>query len=206
MSDAPRTGHNYDGIEEYDNPLPGWWKWLFIGTIAFSPFYWVYYHSGVAGRSVEDQYGVALAAATRLQFAEIGDLQPDTETIARYMHKDNWVRVGHSVFQANCISCHGREGEGQIGPNLTDEHFKNITTLADIATVINKGAGNGAMPAWANRLHPNEIVLVSAYVASLRGKDLSGPRGPEGRNIAPWPEPPPEPEEDADQDAAEQDS
>lgn len=201
MSEAPRTDHNYDGIEEYDNPLPGWWKWLFIGTIAFSPFYWVYYHSGVEGRSVEDQYGAALATATRLQFAEIGELQPDANTIARYMHKDNWVRVGRSVFQANCISCHGREGEGQIGPNLTDEAFKNVTKLEDIATVVSKGAGNGAMPAWANRLHPNEVVLVAAYVASLRGQDLPGPRGPEGRAIAPWPEPPPEPEAEAEAEA-----
>ncbi len=201
MSEAPRTGHNYDGIEEYDNPLPGWWKWLFIGTIAFSPIYWVYYHSGVEGRSVEDQYGAALAASTRLQFAEIGELKPDADTIARYMHKDNWVRVGRSVFQANCISCHGREAEGQIGPNLTDEAFKNITNIEDIATVIIKGAGNGAMPAWANRLHPNEVVLVAAYVASLRGQDLPGPRGPEGRPIAPWPEPPPEPEAAAEDGA-----
>jgi cytochrome c oxidase cbb3-type subunit 3 len=43
------------------------------------------------------------------------------------------------------------------------------------------------MPAWKTRLHPNEIVLVAAYVASLRGKNLPGPRGPEGEKIPPWP-------------------
>jgi len=160
---APKTDHAYDGIEEFDNPLPGWWKWLFVASIVFSPFYFLFYHGGAAGRSVEDQYGIALAENTRLQFAEIGDLNPDEATLASYMNKPNWVRVGQSVFKANCISCHGREGEGQVGPNLTDEYYKNVKNIEDIAKVIINGAGGGAMPKWSDRLHPNEIVLVSAY-------------------------------------------
>ncbi len=193
IPDDPKTDHAYDGIEEYDNPLPGWWKWVFIATIAFSPFYMLFYHGGAAGRSVEDQYGVALATNTRLQFAEIGNLTPDANTIATYMHKGSWVKVGESVFKANCISCHGRNGEGQVGPNLTDEMYKNVVKIDDIAKVINEGAGGGAMPKWSNRLHPNEVVLVSAYVASLRGKNVEG-RIPEGRAIEPWPEALPEEE------------
>lgn len=199
MSEVPKTDHAYDGIEEYDNPLPGWWKWLFIATIVFSPFYFVYYHSGAKGRSIEDKYTVALAENTRLQFAEIGDLKVDEPTIARFMAKDNWVKVGATVFQTNCVSCHGREGEGKVGPNLTDEAYKNVTTLGDIGTVINNGAGNGAMPKWSNRLHVNEIVMVSAYVANLRGKNVEGGRPAEGRAIAPWPQPPAEDEEPSDE-------
>lgn len=192
--ETPTTQHVYDGIEEYDNPLPGWWKWLFVATIAFCPPYWMFYHSGVEGRSIEAQYSKALADNTRLQFAEIGNLSPDAETITKYLHKPSWVSVGKSVFKANCISCHGRDGEGQIGPNLTDEAFKNVKKIEDIAMVINNGANAGAMPAWANRLHPNEIVLVSAYVASLRGQNLKGPKPPEGQAIPPWPDPPAEPD------------
>lgn len=202
MSEIPKTDHAYDGIEEYDNPLPGWWKWLFIASIVFSPFYWVYYHSGTEGRSVEDQYSVALAENTRLQFAEIGELQLDEATVASFMHKDSWVKVGESVFRANCVSCHGREGEGNVGPNLTDDAYKNVASLGDIAKVIHNGAGNGAMPKWSNRLHINEIVLVSAYVATLRGKDIEGGRPAEGRQIAPWPDPPAEEEDtSADEEA-----
>jgi cytochrome c oxidase cbb3-type subunit 3 len=188
-SDAPKTGHSYDGIEAYDNPLPGWWKWTFLASIAFSPLYLLYYHGGAQGRSVVDIYSVALADNTRLQFTEIGKLQPNAETIVKYMHKPSWVKVGQSVFRSHCISCHGREGEGQVGPNLTDQVYKNVKTIEDIAMVINNGAGGGAMPKWANRLHPNEVVLVSAYVATLRGQDLSSARPAEGNRIAPWPEP-----------------
>lgn len=194
MSEAPKTDHAYDGIEEYDNPLPGWWKWLFIVTIVFSPLYWVYYHSGAEGRSVADSYSIALAENTRLQFAEIGDLKIDEVTIAKFMGKESWVKVGESVFRANCVSCHGRDGEGKVGPNLTDDAFKNIASLGDIGKVISNGAGNGAMPKWSNRLHINEIVMVSAYVANMRGQNVEGGRAPEGRSIAPWPEPPAEEE------------
>ncbi len=201
MSDAPRTDHAYDGIEEYDNPLPGWWKWLFVASIVYCPFYLMLYHSGVEGRSVEDQYNTAMAANTRLQFEEIGELKPDANTIVSYMNKPSWVQVGKSVFKANCISCHGRDGEGQIGPNLTDESFKNVRNIEDIARVINEGANNGAMPKWANRLHPNEVVLVSAYVASLRGQNLAGPRPAEGQAIPAWPEA--ESEADSDDDSNE---
>jgi len=74
-----------------------------------------------------------------------------------------------------------------VGPNLTDENWKNVQKIADIPQVIMNGAAAGAMPAWKTRLHPNEVVLVAAYVASLRGKNLPGPRGPEGTAIAPWP-------------------
>ncbi|EMI58369.1 cbb3-type cytochrome c oxidase N-terminal domain-containing protein [Rhodopirellula sallentina] len=204
VDDAPKTDHAYDGIEEFDNPLPGWWKWLFIATIAFCPFYWLYYHGGTPGRSIEDGYGVALAANTRLQFEEIGELQPTEATLVEYMGKDSWLRVGKIVFQTHCVSCHDRDGQGKVGPNLTDEYFKNITTIEDIAKVINNGAAAGAMPKWSNRLHPNEIVLVSSYVASMRGQNLEGPRGAEGKTIPPWPEPSASSEDAAEPESSEE--
>ncbi len=191
MENNALMDHAYDGIQEFDNPLPGWWKWMFVGTIVFSIFYAMYFHIGAPGRSVSDQYDQALAANTRLQFAEIGDLQPTAENILLYASKKSWLSVGQTVFKANCISCHGRDGEGKVGPNLTDEFYKNVRKVEDIARIINQGAGNGAMPAWANRLHPNEVVLVSSYVASLRGvKTASKGKGPEGGQIPAWPDPP----------------
>ena len=126
-----------------------------------------------------------------MQFSEIGDLKPDANTILAYTAKPSWLKVGQTVYKTNCISCHGRDGEGKVGPNLTDDFYKNVSKIEDIARVITKGAGNGAMPAWANRIHPNEVVLVSAYVATLRGTKPSGEaKGPDGNQIAPWPAPP----------------
>lgn len=181
------TDHSYDGIQEYDNPLPGWWKFLFWLFIFFAPLYYIYFHLGVEGRTVHDQYDRHMAQIFELRFKEIGILEPDRETITKYMNDAEWRKVGQVVFKTNCVSCHGPDGQGGIGPNLTDDHWKNVRNVEDIAKVISDGAANGSMPAWKNRLsHPNQIVLVSAYVASMRENPLSGPKPPEGNVIPPW--------------------
>ena len=182
------TDHSYDGIQEYDNPLPGWWKWLFVGSILYSVFYLMFYHMGVEGRSVHAEYELAVAANLRQQFQEIGELKPDHDTIVKYSHDPKWLVVGQSVFKSNCVSCHGSEGQGLVGPNLTDHFYKNVAKIDDISKVISEGAAGQAMPAWKTRLHPNELVLVSSYIASIRGKNLPGPKGQEGKEIPPWDE------------------
>lgn len=191
MENNTLTDHAYDGIQEYDNPLPAWWTYLFIGTIIFSVGYVMWYHTGAPGRDLATQYEMASAENTRLQFGKIGDLTGDETTLMKYAHKEEWLKVGAGVFKTNCISCHGREGEGNVGPNLTDEHFKYVRKPEDVYKVISEGAGKGAMPAWGNRMHPNEVVLVASYIISLRGKNVPG-KGPDGNQIAAWPAPPPE--------------
>src|SRR6056297_407058 len=116
--DDPLTGHNYDGIQEYDNPMPGWWKMLFVLTIIYAFPYMYYYHGAKADRSIHTAYDEAVAANLRLQFAEIGELQPNAETILEYSEDDKWLQVGKTVFKTHCISCHGENGLGKVGPNL----------------------------------------------------------------------------------------
>lgn len=186
------TGHHYDGIQEYDNPLPGWWKWLFVATILFAFPYFAYYHSGAAGRTLSDRYASAAARNARLLMAEIGELDGDAATLAKFANDETGIRVGESVYKSNCQTCHGIEGQGLVGPNLQDDFYKHIRTIDDIYDVVTKGAAAGAMPAWQTRLDQNERVLVSAYVAHLRGTG-DGTKGPEGQRIEPWPEPVDEP-------------
>lgn len=183
-----RAIHSYDGIQEFDNPTPGWWDLIFVATIIFGPLYAIWFHAPRENRNLAAQYEANLAANMRLQFGEIGDLVADEATILHYMEEDEWLKVGASTFATNCVSCHGREGEGISGPNLTDDDYLHVKQVTDIAKVVANGAKNGAMPAWANRLHPNEVVLVSAYVASMRGKNLDSKySGDKGKEIAPWP-------------------
>lgn len=169
------TEHCYDGILEYDNPLPGWWKFLFWVSIVFSPIYFFYFH-GHEGRSIHDEYNTHMASIFELRFSEIGDLEADRETILRFVNDDrDWLSVGEVVYKTNCVSCHGAKGEGLVGPNLTDDNWKNVRNVEDIAKVISNGAGNGGMPAWKTRFsHQNQIVLTAAYVASLRENPIVG--------------------------------
>lgn len=187
-ADEALREHMYDGIQEYDNPCPFWWSALFWLSILFSIVYVAYYHVGVEGRSLQDEYSRSVAENVRLQFKEIGELAADEPTILHYMNEPEWIQFGKVVYRTHCTSCHGQEGEGRVGPNLTDDYYKNVKKLVDILTVINVGAKQGAMPAWRQRLHPNEVVLVSAYVATLRGsKPTLAARDPEGDKIDPWP-------------------
>ena len=158
--------------------------WVFI---FFAPLYYFYAHSGAEGRSIIDQYNSHMASVLEKRFSEIGELSADEETILHYMKEEpKWLAVGKVVYQTNCVSCHGADGSGVVGPNLTDDFWKNVSNVEGIARVIEDGAANGAMPAWKNRLsHPNQIVLTAAYVASLRENPVSG-KAPEGRKVQPW--------------------
>lgn len=180
------TDHAYDGIQEYDNPTPGWWTWIFILSIVFSAVYFLLVTVLGGGQlSPTAGYERAYVADLKKQFAKFGDLQPDAPTLMRLFDEPDALKVGQSIFATNCVTCHARDGSGMSGPNLTDDQFINVTTLADVIDVVNKGRNNGAMPAWENRLSKNEVIVVSAYAASLRGKNLPG-RAAEGKPAAPW--------------------
>lgn len=181
------TEHEYDGIREYDNPCPGWWHALIWVSIVFSFVYFLVFHLHSKPTTMIDFYDAAVAADLRHQFASIGNLSPDESTLIKYMHDEKWLKVGQQVFKGNCVSCHGVNAEGLVGPNLTDDLSKNINGLTDIPRVVAEGLVTNGMPAWKTRLHPNEVVLVSAYVASLRGQNLSGKNIAGEKPVPPWP-------------------
>lgn len=193
MSESSREhllDHEYDGIREYDNPTPAWWSWIFLGTFIFSILYFFFFQYSPVAWTNDDLYRSSVAANLQQRFSEIGDLAPDEATLLTYMNEPEWLTVGETVFSGQCVQCHASDAAGGVGPNLTDDLYKNVKTITDIAKVISEGANNGAMPAWGQRLHVNEIVLVSSYVATLRGKNLVGP-GIDGEvEIEPWPAPP----------------
>lgn len=194
--------HEYDGIREYDNPTPAWWHLVFIGCVVFSVVYFIFFQLGNAGWTVEEAYDAAEARDLSARFAEMGELEMDEQTVLIYTGDPEGLKVGANVFEKNCRSCHGENGEGKEGPNLTDDYYKNVKRLGDILHVVDQGANNGAMPPWGTRLHPNEMVLVSSYVANLRGKNLTGGRKADEQGyvvIPPWPDPA---AAEADQDPA----
>lgn len=184
--------HNYDGIQEYDNPTPGWWHLIFWATIVWSVIYVVVVH---LTPMVPDRYTrleTTRDAAIQKQFAQLMTISDPIEKVRTVMGDENWLAQGASVFAGTCTLCHGQNGEGLIGPNLTDDYYKNLTDLDGMLDVLTNGAANGAMPANKNLLTDNEIALVAGYVASLRGTNVTGPRdkdGPEGVEIPPFPAP-----------------
>jgi cytochrome c oxidase cbb3-type subunit 3 len=179
--------HAHDGIREYDNPLPGWWTWLFVGSIAFSIWYFIYYQIGV-GPSIYDRYDKAVVTQLERQLGSFGKLTPDDATIMRLIdEKPDMIKAVGGIFRGNCAQCHATDGGGNIGPNLTDDAWKNVRHPADIFTVISDGVPGTAMPAWKHRFREAQRILLAAYVASLRGTTPAAPKAPEGQVIPPWP-------------------
>ena len=181
------TGHAYDGIEEYDNPTPGWWTWIFVLTFAFSVVYFLF--ATLAGRQAGPlaAYEAEVTADQQRQFAQMGEIGSDAASLLRLSRDEKLQGVGRAVFAGNCAACHGQNAGGLTGPNLTDDAFVHVRRIEDVVDVIAKGRNNGAMPAWENRLRPREVTLLASYVASLRGTNQPG-RGAEGQPIGPWSE------------------
>lgn len=175
------AGHEYDGIQEYDNPTPGWWTWLFIATFIFSIFYYAYYELGT-GPTI-----ISLYEEAKANDYPFGDLSDDSASLMSYMDNAELMAYIQSEYQTKCSACHGPNGEGTTaGPNMTDNHYKNVKSIEEIPNVIRNGANN-VMPAWRGLISENNIIALSAYVASMRGKNLTGPREAEGEEIPPWP-------------------
>jgi cytochrome c oxidase cbb3-type subunit III len=179
------TGHRYDDIEEYDNPLPGWWSWIFAVSIVFSAVYFFFTTLIGAQASPEGFYDREVTADTARQFAMMGDIKSDAASLVKLTGDEKLLKVGRSIFVTHCAACHNANGAGLTGPNLTDDVYVHVKRIEDIADVVTVGRNNGAMPAWGNRLQPKEVTLVAAYVASLRGTNVAG-RPAEGQAVAPW--------------------
>ncbi|HEX3757693.1 MAG TPA: cbb3-type cytochrome c oxidase N-terminal domain-containing protein [Kofleriaceae bacterium] len=182
---APLLEHSYDGIREYDNPLPSWWSIMFGATIAFAFLYFAYYDIAKWGKSPAESYRVALAGwqATYKGGPGGGGGPSVTEDmLAAGADNPELVARGAAVFAARCVGCHGVNATGQIGPNLTDLFQLHGTTRMDLYATVLGGAPGTAMIAWGETLKPAEIVAVATFVSSLRGKNLPG-KDPQGKPV-----------------------
>ncbi|MBL4835445.1 MAG: cytochrome-c oxidase, cbb3-type subunit III [Pseudomonas sp.] len=171
------VGHSFDGIEEYDNPLPRWWFMLFLATIVFSVIYLILYPGlgkfpGVLGWTQESQYEEEVADA-REQFAPIFANFADmpVEEVAK---DPDALRIGQRLFAINCSVCHGSDARGAFGfPNLTDNDWIWGGTPEQIRTTLNQGR-QAAMPAWLAVIGDDGVRSTAAYVRKMAGLDTEG--------------------------------
>ncbi len=169
------TGHNYDGIEEYDNPLPAWWFWGFIITIVFGIGYLLYYPGlgNFAGFGGWTQAG-ALEASQEAADERYGPLfaQYLDVPVDELVNDVAAMRMGGRLFANNCAVCHGAAGTGSEGfPNLTDAEWHWGGSAEQIKTTIMQGR-QAMMPAWGPALQDQGVTEVAEYVEQLAGREV----------------------------------
>lgn len=168
------TGHVYDGIEEYDNPLPRWWFNMFIITIVFSIGYLIYYPGmgawkGIGGWTSKNELAADQEAALEDYKESFGKFSQ--MSIEELVYDDNAMKMGARLFANNCAVCHGADGGGNTGfPNLTDTDWLYGGAPENIKQSITHGR-QGAMPAWGAILGEEKVGQVTEYVLQLSGAD-----------------------------------
>jgi len=171
--------HVYDGIEEADNQLPLWWLITFYGSIAFAVAYWFHYQVFQTGMSSMEAYQAAVAANAPPPGAAMTD-----EALVALSGDPSAVAAGQATFAASCVACHAEQGQGNVGPNLTDAYWIHGGAPTDILQVITEGVGDKGMPAWGPILGPDSVQKVAAYVLSIRDTNVAG-KEPQGEPYPP---------------------
>lgn len=194
------TGHDWDGIQEYNVPTPRWWLIVWIVCIVWSVGYWFFYptwpipggnNKGVLNWSQQSQLAenqkeiaalknVYLNKFSKASFAEI---QKDPQLM------EFALNAGRSAFRENCAACHGTGGAGGKGfPNLNDDDWIWGGTLEDIHQTITYGvrsadskARSSQMPSFGldQILKKDEVEAVTEYALSLCGKGAYNKKGDE---------------------------
>ena len=171
---AELLDHDFDGIQEYDNPVPTWLALLFLVTIVVGLGYAIYYPSlpnyrGVSGWSAAAQY----EAQVKIDDQKYAPLRAEAEkkileALAALSHDPATIKAGREVFVARCAPCHGQQAEGRVGPCLTDDTWLYGGDPKTVLQSIREGRPRG-MPKWKTDLSAEEVQNVAAYVLSLSG-------------------------------------
>ncbi len=175
------TDHSYDGIRELDNRLPPWWLWGFYISIIFSVAYLLHYHVFETGKLQEDEYVAQMEEAEAEVQAYLASLDNlIDETSVTFTNDEVDLLAGQEIFISKCSACHGQNGEGGVGPNLTDKYWIHGGDMPSIFKTVKYGVPSKGMIPWEAQLSPAEMQQVSSYIYTLEGTDPVNQKEPQG--------------------------
>ncbi len=174
------TDHNYDGIIELDNSLPPWWVYMFYGTIIFAITYMIYftYFDGPT-QQMEYDTEVAQAIQKKNEFLKKTAALVD-ETSVLILTDATALAKGKSGYITKCAACHGMNGEGLVGPNLTDDYWIHGGGIKDIFKTIKYGWPEKGMISWESQITPMEMQQIASYIITIKGTKPANPKAPQG--------------------------
>lgn len=162
--------HEYDGIRELDNRLPPWWVYGFYVSIIFAGIYLWRYHVSHTAPSSGEEYSIAMqkAEAQKALYLKRTASNVDENTVKLLTGAAD-ITNGQKVFTQNCAACHGKTGEGTVGPNLTDDYWLHGGSVKDIFKSVKYGWPEKGMRSWKEDLSPVQVAQVTSYIRSLHG-------------------------------------
>jgi cytochrome c oxidase cbb3-type subunit III len=180
-------GHDFDGIRELDNKAPAWFQFLFYVTIVFAVIYMINFHVLKKNNLMIDEYvqEMTLAQQEKDALTKTGGGINETNVTAHTAPED--IAAGKDIFLKNCFNCHGNNGEGTVGPNLTDDYWIHGGGIKNVFATISNGVPAKGMITWKAQMNPKQIQQVASFVLTLRGTNPPNGKAPEG-NI--WKEEP----------------
>lgn len=191
MGQKPRDemlDHEFDGIREFDNPPPAWLMNILWASIVFSAGYWLYYHTLGVGKLPKDRLDQANAHAAELQLKKMAGKPITDQSLLLMSQVPDQVTAGRAIFEQFCVQCHDTQGQGKVGPNLTDVYWLHGGRPTQIHNTIVKGVPEKGMVAWMDQLGPDRVNKVAAYVLTIKNTNVPGkaPQGnPETADAAP---------------------
>ena len=176
------TSHNYDGIQEYDNDLPKWWVYLFYLTILYSVGYVAYYEFG-PGKSPHEILSEDMNALNALKEQVAASSASSSHDLTEFLNDAQKIEKGKKLYSSYCAACHGAQGQGVVGPNLTDKYWLHGGQPSEIRTSISEGIPEKGMIAWKSTLPSEDLDALTIYIISLKGSQPPNPKSPEGEII-----------------------
>lgn len=171
--------HDYDGIKELDNSLPPWWKYGFYLTIVVAVIYVWYYHFGGGPSQLEEfQADVKKGEAQVAEYLAKTASNVDENSVT--MLDAAGIEAGKGLFAATCGACHGPDGGGTVGPNLTDEYWLHGGSIQDVFKSIKYGWADKGMKSWKDDYSPVQLAQLASYVKSLQGTKPAAPKEKQG--------------------------
>ncbi|MDK1286129.1 cytochrome-c oxidase, cbb3-type subunit III [Pseudoalteromonas umbrosa] len=199
VEEGASCGHEFDGIEELNNPLPKWWTYMFFATFVWSVYYLAMYpglgnFAGLLGWTSSNQGVISLEESKQAvldakdkglwvqldkefeaadeRFGPIfkAFAEQDVLTLAK---DSDALEIGQRLYAQNCAQCHGSDARGGLGfPNLTDKDWLYGGTPDQIKETLLKGRV-AAMPGWEAALGEQGVKEMTAYVLSLSGRTVN---------------------------------
>lgn len=173
-------GHDYDGIRELDNNLPPWWLYGFYLCIIFAVIYLWRFHVTHTGPSSVEEFNreMAIAEKQKEEFLKKAANNIDENTVV--MMDAAGISAGQALYITNCAACHGKQGEGTVGPNLTDDYWLHGGSINDIFKTIKYGVPEKGMRSWQEDLSPVKIAQISSFIKSIHGSNPPNPKEKQG--------------------------